>query len=279
VAGDIAEVGSKVTAFKPGDRVTVEPHLGCGVCEFCIQGLVNLCTGKSAPGTPGWIGTFVEYFPAPAKAVYKLADTVSYEIGTLIEPLAVAVHAVRRARVREKDCLVILGSGTIGLMAQVVAREMGYKTIVCTDTAAYNREMAMKLGAAAAIDPRAEDVPALVKKLSGNRGADLVLVAAGADNILDQASASARKRGEIGLISMITTKIPFYSYSLVFNEQTLYGSMTYETRDFRKAADMVNGGLDLSAFITQRLDLDQSQKALEILSLKREPVIKVIVVV
>jgi L-iditol 2-dehydrogenase len=191
----------------------------------------------------------------------------------------VAVHAVRRARVREKDCLVILGSGTIGLMAQVVAREMGYKTIICTDTAAYNREMAMKLGAVAAIDPRAEDVPAFVKKLTGNRGADLVLVAAGAENILDQASACARKRGEIGLISMITTKIPFYCYSIVFNEQTLYGSMTYETRDFRKAAEMVNGGLDLSAFVTQRLGLDQSQKALEVLSQKKEPVVKVIVLV
>jgi L-iditol 2-dehydrogenase len=154
---------------------------------------------------------------------------------------------------------------------------MGYKTIVCTDTAPFNREMALKQGAKAALDPRTEDVTARVKELTGGRGADLAIVAAGADNILDQASACVRKRGEIGLVAMITKNIPFYCYSVVFNEQNLYGAMTYETRDFKKAADMVNGGLDLSSFVTQRLPLERTQDALDILSKKKENVVKVIV--
>lgn len=279
VAGDIVKLGKNVKGYKIGDRVTVEPHLGCGVCEFCKQGLVNLCTAKKAPGTPGWIGTFVEYFNAPAKTLYKLDDAISYDIGTLVEPLAVAVHALARANAPAKDCIVILGVGTIGLLTQVVAREMGYKTIVTTDTAPFNREMSLKQGATAALDPLAEDVVAKVKELTGGRGADLAIVAAGAPGILDQASACVRKRGEIGLVAMITEKIPFYCYSVVFNEQTLYGAMTYETRDFEAAADMVNGGLDLSDFITQKLSLDRSQEALDLLSRKKENVVKVIVTV
>jgi L-iditol 2-dehydrogenase len=279
VAGDIVRIGKDVTKFKVGDRVTVEPHLGCRACEFCEQELVNICLRKSAPGTPGWIGTFVEYFNAPEKTLYKLDDKVSYEEGTLIEPLAVAVHALARATVTARDGMVILGAGTIGMLALVVARKMGFKTVVCTDTAPFNRSMALKLGAAAALDPVSEDVAARVKELTGGRGADLALVCAGADGILDQASACVRKRGEIGLVAMITRKIPFYCYSMVFNEQTMYGAMTYETRDFAKAAEMVNGGLDLRDFVTQKLPLEKSQEALDILSRKQENVIKVIVTV
>ncbi|GHS94920.1 sorbitol dehydrogenase [Synergistales bacterium] len=279
VAGDIVEVGKDVKKFKVGDRVTVEPHLGCGVCEFCKQDLVNLCTAKAAPGTPKWIGAFVEYFNAPEKTLYKLDDKVSYEVGTLIEPLAVAVHALERAQVKEKDCVVILGAGTIGLLVQVVAREMGYKTIITTDTARFNRDISLKLGAAAALDPLSEDVPAKVKELTEGRGASLAIIAAGADNILDQASACVRRRGEIGLVAMITKKIPFYCYSVVFNEQNIYGAMTYETRDFKKAAEMVNGGLDLDLFVTQKINLERSQEALDVLSRKEENVIKVIVTV
>lgn len=279
VAGDIVKVGKNVSKFKVGDRVTVEPHLGCGACEFCRQDLVNICLHKSAPGTPSWTGTFVEYFNAPEKTLYKLADNVSYEVGTLIEPLAVAVHALERATVRSRDSIVILGVGTIGLLSLVVAREMGFKTIICTDTAPFNREMALKSGAAAALDPLVDDVEAKVKELTGGRGADLALVCAGADGILSQASACVRKRGEIGLVAMITRKIPFYCYGMVFNEQTMYGAMTYETRDFVKAAAMVNGGLDLSAFVTQKLPLEKTQEALDILSQKKEHVVKVIVTV
>ena len=277
VAGDVIKVGKDVTKFKVGDRVTVEPHLGCGTCEFCKQDLVNICQNKSAPGTPSWIGTFVEYFNAPEKTLYKIDDKVSYADGTLVEPLAVAVHALSRASVKARDCIVILGAGTIGLLCLVVAREMGFKTIICTDTASFNREVALKEGATAALDPRNEDVVAKVQELTGGRGADLALVCAGADEILTQASECVRKRGEIGLVAMITKKIPFYCYGMVFKEQNMYGAMTYETRDFVKAAEMINGGLDVSSFVTQTLPLERSQDALDILSQKKENVVKVIV--
>ena len=277
MAGDVVETGKNVRNIKVGDRVTVEPHIGCGSCEFCKRGYTNLCNNKVVPGTPKWVGSFVEYFNAPEDKVYKIKDNISYEMGTLIEPLAVAVHALRRAKADRKDCVVILGAGTIGLLALVVAREIGYKTIICTDTVEANCKMALKQGAAAALNPITDDVPAKVKEMTNGRGADLAIVAAGADNILDQASQCVCKRGEIGLIAMITKNIPFYCYSVVFNEQTLYGSMTYETKDFKEAADLINGGLDLKDFVTQELPFAETQEALDILSQKKQYVVKVIV--
>lgn len=277
IAGDVVDIGKNVRHIKVGDRVTVEPQYGCGECEFCRQGLINLCAKKVVPGTAKWIGVFVQYFNAPEKTVYKLNNSVSYKMGTMIEPLAVAVRALRRATVKEKDCIVILGSGTIGLLCLVVAKQMGYKKIVCTDTAKFNLDMAIKHGATIAINPLQNDVVEAVKKLTEGRGADLALIAAGANNIIDQASACVRKRGEIGVIAMITEKVPFYSYQIVFNEQTMYGAMTYATSDFKEAAAMINGGLDLSDFVTQTMDLDHTQEGLDVLSQKKENVVKVMI--
>ena len=110
-----------------------------------------------------------------------------------------------------------------------------------------------------------------------HRGADLAFIVAGAPNILDQATACVRKRGEIGIVAMITENIPFYSYRIVFNEQTMFGAMTYATRDFKEAVDMVNNGLDLSDLVTQTMDLEHTQEGLDVLSRKQENVVKVMI--
>lgn len=277
IAGEIVKIGKEVTKFRVGDRVTVEPHVGCGACEFCRQDLVNLCINKIVPGTPGWIGTFSEYFNAPEQAVYKLADNVPYEIGTLIEPLAVGIHTISRISVPEKESIAILGSGTIGLLTLVAAREAGYKTIICTDTQPFNLEMAKRQGASLVLNPLEDDVVASIRQFTNGKGVDVAIVAADAKNIVDQASSIVKKRGEVGIVAMITEPIPVNTYAFVFNEINLFGAMTYETKDFVRAAELVNNGLDLSAFITQRKPLDQAQEALEVLSQKKENVVKVLV--
>lgn len=277
VAGEIVAIGEDVEKFKIGDRVTVEPHIGCGECEFCEKELINLCTNKKAPGTPDWIGTFAEYFNAPQDMVYKVEDNISFEIATLIEPLAVGIHTIERISIPEKDTIAILGSGTIGLLTLVAAREAGYKNIICTDTQQFNLDMALKQGATMVINPLEEDVEAKVKEFTNGRGVDVAIVAADANMIVDQASSIVRKRGEVGIVAMITEQIPVNTYNFVFNEISLFGAMTYESKDFDKASKLINDGLDLSDFITQRLSLDESQKALEILNEKKENVVKVIV--
>lgn len=277
VAGEIVSVGKDVTRFEIGDRVTIEPHIGCGNCHFCENALVNLCENKIVPGTPEWTGTFGEYFNAPEEMVYKINDDISYEIGTLIEPLAVGIHTIDRITVSEKDTIVILGSGTIGLLTLVAAREAGYKNIICTDTQPFNLEMARKQGAHLTLNPLEDDVKKEVLSFTNGKGADVAIVATDAKVIVDQATSVVKKRGEVGIVSMITERIPVDTYQFVFKELTLFGAMTYETKDFKKAVQLVNDGLNLSDFVTQRLPLSESQEAMQILNEKKENVVKVIV--
>lgn len=277
ISGEVCEVGSAVTKFKVGDRVTVEPQIPCGECEYCKSGHVNLCKNKIVPGTDKWCGTFAEYFVAPENVVYKLADSVSYDVGALVEPLAVAVQAMNLCGNSEKESIAILGSGTIGLLVLAVAVKRGYKKIFCTDTAPFNREMALKLGATQAYDPIDENVEELIIEATGGKGVDVCVVAAGAPNIIDQASAVTKKLGEVVLVAMITKKIPVYTYSFVFNEQKLIGSMTYTTEAFKEACDLINEGINVQPIITHCLPLEESGKGLGILDTKSENAGKILV--
>ena len=277
LAGEIVEIGSNVTKFKIGDRVTVEPHIPCGHCDMCKKGYVNLCENKIAPGTPKWIGSFSEYFNAPEDKVYLLDDSVSYECGTLIEPLAVSIHALNRIENKNAKSLAIIGCGTIGLMALVAAKRLGFEEIYCTDVIPFNLDFALKIGASKVFNSRTEDCATAIEEATGGKGVDAVIVAAGAPTIIDQASQMASRTGEVILVAMITEKIPVYTYSFVFNEQTLRGTMTYTTADFKKAAELVNSGLDMYPFITQRFPMEKTGEALKLLSDKTGNIVKIIV--
>ncbi len=277
IAGEIVDIGKNVTKFSIGDRVTVEPQLGCGECAMCQRGFVNLCYNRTAPGTPKWIGAFSEYFNSDQSILYKLADTTSYECGTLAEPLAVAVHSLNCAKTKT-GALVILGCGTIGQLILLLAKRQGYSPIIITDTHKFHRDFALTHGADYAFDPRADDVPAKVKELTSGLGADLVYVSAGSRDILDQAADCTRKCGEIGLVAMITEKIPFYCYDIVFCEKTIFGAMCYTSEDFAEAVRLINEELDVKDYITQCLDgIDKTQEGLDILCQKKTDVIKVLI--
>lgn len=275
IAGEIVEVGSNVKNLKIGDRVTVEPQVGCGKCDMCKRGLISLCKNKKVPGTPAWIGAFSEYFNAEEKICYKISDGISYELATLAEPFAVAVHAVNHAETKT-GAVVILGGGTIGQLVLASVKQKGYHPIIVTDTVEFNRRFALSHGADYAFDPLHEEVPEKIREVTNGKGAALAFIAAGADNILDQACDCVCKTGEICIIAMITKKIPFYCYATVFNELRIYGSMCYESKDFQEAIDLINGGLALEDYVTQEIEgLENTQQALDILSEKKENCVKV----
>ncbi|MDR1482209.1 MAG: alcohol dehydrogenase catalytic domain-containing protein [Synergistaceae bacterium] len=277
VSGMVCETGSNVARVAIGDRVTVEPQVGCGDCEYCESGNVNLCVGKTVPGTPAWGGTFAEYFRAPEQTIYKLASDVSYDSGVLAEPLAVAVQAMNKRANGESGSMAILGCGTIGLLVLAVARHRGIEDIYCTDTAQFNRQMAIKLGAKAAFDPLSCDAADMIKAANSGHGVDTCVVTASARNIIDQASSVTKKLGEVILVSMITEPIPVYTYGFVFNERKLIGAMTYTTGAFAEACELINGGLDVESIVTHRISLEESGEGLEILDKKKEDAGKILI--
>lgn len=276
MSGTVCELGEGVTKFGIGDRVTVNPSVSCGRCYACRRGLENICEQRKAPGTDAWIGCFAEYFPTPEETVYKIHDDVEFSRAALTEPLSVATHILRRASVQEIKTMAVIGGGTIGLMTLYLAKKKGVEKIICSDPAAYNRNQALKFGADLAVDPLSEDPVKAAMQITDGEGVDLCIVAAGAPMILDQASQMTRKGGEIGLVAMITKPITFYCYSIVFREQRIFGSQIYQTCDFEDALGVVQTDERLSAFVTQRMPVEDVQKAMEMLAEKKENVIKII---
>jgi L-iditol 2-dehydrogenase len=276
IAGEVFQIGEEVKKFKVGDRVTINPSVMCYSCNQCKNGLINLCENRRVPGTESWIGTFVEYFPAPESVVYPIKSGISYPVATLTEPLAVAMHILRQIKSAGKQSMAIIGCGTIGILTLFLARQQGYREILCCDPAPYNREMAMKLGAKCAINPIQDDPVQAAYTLTGGQGVDVCIIAAGSPDIVTQASAMTKKGGEIVLVSMITNPIPVNTYSLVFREQTLRGSMLYTPDDFEKALEIINSGISMDVFITHQFPLENVQEAMRVLSEKKENVIKII---
>jgi L-iditol 2-dehydrogenase len=280
LAGNVVEIGSKVQEIKVGDRVTVMPQVGCGKCWHCSEGSSNICPESRVPGVGGWVGTFVEYFNAPERVVVKLPDNVTYEQGALTEPLAVAVHALNKISPCNRNSLVILGSGTIGLLMAAIAPSFGFRKVLATDALDYNLKIAASVGVAKTVNVLTEDLTAAVAETFGGNKADAAVIAAGAPDIIDQAIESVRPKGEIIYLSMITKPMTANSYPIVFWEMDVKGSRTYTLGDFRQAVALLAAGeIDFQRFITQRYPLEEAQIGLELLDRKKEDSVKVMLYV
>ena len=170
VAGDVVEVGPGVTRFKVGDRVTVEPHYGCGHCWYCGHGLYNVCPDKKVLGAGGWSGGLGEYIVTPEQTVVKLPDTLSYEEGALIEPVANGMYAVRHSNITPETNIVVIGCGPIGIGDFLCARLWNPKSILMVDVSDFNLQKAREMGAELTCNSRRENLAGRVMELTGRRG-------------------------------------------------------------------------------------------------------------
>jgi L-iditol 2-dehydrogenase len=196
----------------------------------------------------------------------------------LTEPLAVAVHVVRRLEVERGQTMAILGSGTIGLLVLSVAKHLGVGTIVATDALDYNLDIAKKLGATATVNVLKDDLEKVVNELTDGWGVRSTVIAAGAPNIIDQATAITARRGRICLVGMISKPILVQTYNFVAKEITLLGSQTYTADDFKVALDLLSQrAIDTELLITKTVPFAATAEAMDIVDQRKENVIKVIV--
>ncbi len=175
-AGVIERAGRAVEGFKPGDRVTFDSTVSCGKCDFCRSGNINLCDNRTVLGVSCGDyrrhGAFAEYVSVPARILYKLPDTLPFERAALIEAVSIAVHAVSRYVPKADDTVVVVGSGMIGVLVIQVLREKGCRSIVAVDLDEQKLALAKRMGATHTLNPKAGDVPAAVRQLTGGKGAD-----------------------------------------------------------------------------------------------------------
>lgn len=277
-SGTIVEVGEDVTDWKVGDRVTPDACLVCGECSYCNKGLYHLCDHLGFNGL-ALDGGFAEYAIVPAYQLYKLADSMSFEEGALIEPIAVGIHAVKKSRLVMGETAVIIGAGTIGLAALKAAQAAGASKVMVVEISEARKEFARKLGADVVIDPTKENMLETIKKHNNGMLADTTMECVGLDVTLQQAIAATRKMGRIavaGIFSRPSNNIPMND--IVIGEKEIIGVIAYNY-DFQTAIDLVAKGIiDAKAFITAQINLDNVvNNGLEELIHNKDNHIKIIV--
>jgi len=277
LAGEVVHVGEKVTGFVAGDRVTVEPLIACGSCYYCQRGEYHLCTNISFQYRKGQ-GAFSEFFYAPENRTYKLPEGVSFEEGALIEPLSVALHAVKMSGIHIGQSSTVIGAGAIGQLAAMLLNNItGIKPIVA-DINEFRVQKAIELGANGVFTNRGEDLKEKIMSCTDRLGVDCAFEAVGLETTLVQALEVIKKGGKVMLLGIFEEplpKIPINSF--VQREIGLVGSQGYAW-DFQDSIKLVSEGrTKISELITTRLPLDQLQKGFELLTQPQNDQIKVII--
>jgi L-idonate 5-dehydrogenase len=195
LCGVVERLGEGVTEVARGDRVVVNPARACGVCEYCRAGRGNLCRHTvmlgSASTTPSTDGAFAEWVAVRAEQCHLLPPEMDEGLGALMEPLAVAVHAIKRAGGVAGRRVLVVGGGPIGVLVMLAARAYGAVPVVLSDVLAGRRSCAMALGADAVLDPAEVDLPDRVRQWAGD-GFDVIFEASGVPAALRQAITLAR---------------------------------------------------------------------------------------
>ena len=268
-AGIVVAVGSGVTKYALGDRVVAFHHIPCGHCFYCQRKLYAQCpvykkVGITAGFEPagGGFSQYVRVMDWIVEAgVEKIPEGVSFERATLVEPLNTCLKAVVQCDPQPEDLVVILGQGPIGLMfTMLVHRAVGNVAarVAVTDTIDARLELATQCGAEFAWDPRKVDVAAETRRLTGGRGADLVIVAASVPGIVDQAMACSRPGARILLFAQTSAseRIETSGADLCVGERTLFGCYSASLDLQAESAKLVFGGeIPVEALISHRLPL------------------------
>jgi L-iditol 2-dehydrogenase len=280
-AGVVEKVGSAVTKWKIGDRITFDSMISCGKCHFCRAGKTNLCDSRMVLGVSCGDyrrhGAFAEFVAVPQHICYALPDELSFEHAALIEAVSVAVHAVEVTPVHLGDTAVVVGAGMIGLLTIQAAKNAGCTTVYAVDLDDSKLEMAKKLGAAEGFNPKHCDPAAEIIKRTGGRGADIALEAVGATEPVKTAIASVRKGGTVTLIGNVTPKIELNLQSVVTREIRLQGTCG-SNGEYPACIDLlVKGLIKVDEIISERVSLEDAAKAFHRLYNHEPNLMKVIV--
>lgn len=277
IAGEVLETGPGVSRLRVGERVTVEPVIACGRCEACRKGQYHLCQNISFQYRRGQ-GGFGKYFVVSEAHAFRLPEQISYAEGALVEPLAVALHALKRSELRMGERCAIFGAGAIGLLLLMLAQVAGAGCTAIVDVQDFRLQKALELGASRAINARLEDVLAAIHALSGGQGVERSFEAVGLEGTLMQALQALKKGGRatlLGIFEDSEARLPVNLF--VQREIALAGSQGYNW-DFQDGLALLEQGkLDLKPLITHRLKLEALQEGFELLSTPGNRALKVVV--
>jgi threonine dehydrogenase-like Zn-dependent dehydrogenase len=258
-AGEIVELGARVSGFKKGDHISALPSLGCGHCEACAHGNLVLCHHAG-----GVMGGFGEYLRVPTEVAIKLPSTFSLADGALMEPFAIGLYGVRMAALKPDDRVLVLGAGSVALSAIFWAKRLGAGRIVALSRSPRRAALALAMGADAFIPAGDNDIEAVVEALG--RAPDVVFECVGAVGLLSRAIAHARVLGHVVSLGFCTSPDTLVPAVAGYKGVRLSFPVGYTLKDFEFVADaLLAGAADPKMLITSVVGLGQLPAALEAL--------------
>ena len=277
VSGMVEGLGEGVTGLHVGQKVTVEPQVVCGKCHPCRHGKYNLCEELKVMGFQT-TGLAAEYVSVPAEKVTPLPDAMSYDEGAMIEPLAVTVHAVKRAGDVTGMKIAVLGAGPIGILLAQSAKAMGAAETMITDISDYRLALAKKVGVDHCVNTKNRDFNEAMVEAFGPDKADVIYDCAGNDITINQAIRCARKGSTIVLVAVFADMAKADMAVLNDHELDLNTSMMYRHEDYVDAIRMVGEGkIQLKPLMSKHFAFKDYLEAYHYIDGNRETTMKVLI--
>ena len=285
VCGVVVEIGSEVRGWTPGDRACVNPVIGCRTCAACRAGLANRCPDRKVIGVaPDLVGAFTDRMAVPAANLVRFepATPASPEVrGSLVEPLAVGLNAVRRAPVRPGDVVAVIGLGMIGLACVWAALCEGAEAVFAGDVDPTRAELVSGLdrdGRVIGLDLRTDPLDVQLRAL-GVGTVDVVVDAAGVNGTCSAALRAVRAGGVVSLVGMGSPQLELDAYALTVEEKSLVGSFCYSDQIFAECARAVaSGRVDAALFVDRVIELAEAPVEFRDLASRARTSVKTIIV-
>lgn len=239
MSGTVAAAGEGVSEYAPGDPVTVMPLDWCGRCPACRAGHQHVCQNLVFVGIDS-AGAMQQSWTVPERLLVRLPAGLGLEHGALSEPVAVAVHDVRRGEVQRGERVLVVGGGPIGLLIASVAAAEGAEVLL-TEPNEFRRSVAQRLGLRTG-DPAGGDVEADVRSWTGGAGVDVAFDVSGSPAGLRTATHALRVRGRLVIVAIHNQPVPVDMFRVFWRELEIIGARVYERRDFERAVQMLAAG-------------------------------------
>jgi len=262
--GEVAEIGSEVTGFKKGERVSGEGHITCGHCRNCRAGKRHLCRNTVGIGVHR-DGCFAEYLSLPAFNAFRVPKEIPDELSAFFDPMGNAVHTALSFDLVGEDVL-ITGAGPIGCMAAAIARHVGARHVVVTDVNDYRLALAKKLGATRAVNVTNTVLADVEKELGMTEGFDVGMEMSGNASALRSMLSAMNHGGRVALLGIPPTEVSVDWNEIIFKGLILkgiYGREMFET--WYKMVAMLQTGLELQAVLTHRFPAADFEKAFDVM--------------
>src|SRR2546429_405491 len=278
-AGRIAAIGSGVTGFTEGDRVTFDSTVYCGTCGYCRRGEVNLCDNRQVLGVScadyRRAGAFAEFVAVPSRIVYRLPDNLSFEEAAMLEAVSVAIHAVSLAPLSAGSTALVVGAGMIGLLIVQVLRAAGCSRILVTDIDSSRLKLAQDVGAHTVLSATL-DVARQVGELTRGAGVDAAIEAVGQGDSVKASIESVRKGGTDVLVDNIAPEVMVPLQKIVTQQIRHQGSCASADEHPRAMELLESGAIQVKNLITAIAPLEEGPLWFERLHAREPNVLKVV---